>query len=189
MNRTTRMLRYAVTGGAIAWVAALPAATVVGARDATTLGSLLAVVVYVVGSAVCHQLPERSFFLWGRQMPVCARCTGIYVGAALAVVVHAFRSAKAFALQRSGSRSAKTFAVALHRHGGARRLQPSEGARGLQPSVVLALAGLPTAATLIFEWTTGVMPANWIRALTGVVLGATAAWLVADGLATGPEVN
>lgn len=28
----------------------------------------------------CHQLPERSFFVKGRQMPLCARCTGILAG-------------------------------------------------------------------------------------------------------------
>lgn len=34
---------------------------------------------YAVGSVICHQLPDRSFFLDGRQFPVCARCTGLYV--------------------------------------------------------------------------------------------------------------
>jgi len=28
----------------------------------------------------CHQRQERSFFIKGRQMPLCARCTGILVG-------------------------------------------------------------------------------------------------------------
>lgn len=28
----------------------------------------------------CHQLPERSFFLKGYQFPVCARCTGVFIG-------------------------------------------------------------------------------------------------------------
>lgn len=33
-----------------------------------------------IGSAVCHQMAERSFILEGKQLPVCARCTGIYSG-------------------------------------------------------------------------------------------------------------
>ena len=33
-----------------------------------------------VGSAVCHQMAERSFLFHGMQMPLCARCTGIYTG-------------------------------------------------------------------------------------------------------------
>jgi len=28
----------------------------------------------------CHRKPERSFFWKGKQFPVCARCTGIYLG-------------------------------------------------------------------------------------------------------------
>lgn len=28
----------------------------------------------------CHQMPERSFFIKGRQFPVCARCTGVFFG-------------------------------------------------------------------------------------------------------------
>ena len=33
-----------------------------------------------MGSAVCHQMAERSFIFDGMQMPLCARCTGIYTG-------------------------------------------------------------------------------------------------------------
>lgn len=28
----------------------------------------------------CHQLPKRSLQIRGRQMPICARCTGILIG-------------------------------------------------------------------------------------------------------------
>ena len=43
---------------------------------------LLVAFVFAVGSVVCHQLPDRSFFLDGRQLPVCARCTGLYLSGA-----------------------------------------------------------------------------------------------------------
>jgi len=35
----------------------------------------------LVGYAICHQIPERSFHIHGQQLPLCARCTGIYMGA------------------------------------------------------------------------------------------------------------
>jgi Predicted membrane protein len=34
----------------------------------------------------CHQLPERSFFINGKQFPVCARCTGVTIGQASAIL-------------------------------------------------------------------------------------------------------
>jgi uncharacterized membrane protein len=40
-----------------------------------------------VGYAVCHQIPERSFPLGeGRHSPLCARCSGMYVGAVIGLV-------------------------------------------------------------------------------------------------------
>ena len=42
--------------------------------------------VYATGSVICHQLPERSFFLDGRQLPVCARCTGLYLSGAAGIL-------------------------------------------------------------------------------------------------------
>ncbi len=34
--------------------------------------------IYVVYRLTCHQLPGRSFFLFGHKMAICARCTAIY---------------------------------------------------------------------------------------------------------------
>ena len=34
-----------------------------------------------IGYAICHRIPERSFHLAGRPLPLCARCTGTYLGA------------------------------------------------------------------------------------------------------------
>ncbi|MFQ5814441.1 MAG: DUF2085 domain-containing protein [Anaerolineae bacterium] len=35
------------------------------------------------GAGVCGQLPSHSFIIGGRQLPLCARCTGTYLGALL----------------------------------------------------------------------------------------------------------
>lgn len=39
-------------------------------------------------SYVCHQNPERSFFIARHQFAVCSRCTGLYAGFALATVLY-----------------------------------------------------------------------------------------------------
>lgn len=39
------------------------------------------------GYAICHRITDRSFAIAGRQFPLCARCTGMYLGVALTVVV------------------------------------------------------------------------------------------------------
>ena len=36
--------------------------------------------------AVCHRIPERSFAVAGRQLPLCARCSGTYLGALAALL-------------------------------------------------------------------------------------------------------
>lgn len=35
---------------------------------------------HLIGFATCHQIPERSLFIAGEQLPLCARCTGTYIG-------------------------------------------------------------------------------------------------------------
>jgi uncharacterized membrane protein len=40
----------------------------------------------------CHRIPERSFFYKEQQFPICARCTGIYIGYIAVIVFATFRT-------------------------------------------------------------------------------------------------
>ena len=115
----------------------------------------LAAVVYAFGALVCHQRPERSFHWDGAQLAVCARCTGIYLGACVTAVL-------AFVPPRQYASGAIT----------ARRLR-----------TVLAVAALPTAVTVACEWAGWWHPSARLRAATGLVLGAAAGFVVAAALA------
>lgn len=42
---------------------------------------------YHLGGAVCHQIQQRSLFINGNPLPVCARCTGIYLGITIGFLV------------------------------------------------------------------------------------------------------
>jgi uncharacterized membrane protein len=39
-----------------------------------------------IGYAVCHQIPERSFHIGSFQLPLCSRCSGMYLGAVTGLV-------------------------------------------------------------------------------------------------------
>jgi uncharacterized membrane protein len=152
------LLRRAFLISSVTWAVWIPLAAFAASRVAApSLVYGVALVAYSLGHLICHQLPERSFHLWDASLPVCARCTGIYLGASMTSLVLAFRG--------GGSVSfADTLFAMADVHTRAR--------------LVLLMALIPTAATLIFEWTTGVTPGNWVRALAGVPLGAAVAWAV-----------
>jgi uncharacterized membrane protein len=70
------LARLAFTFLATIWVVLLATA------PAAALGAPLAGLTYAFGSLLCHQRPDRSFHVGLSQLPVCARCLGLYVGAA-----------------------------------------------------------------------------------------------------------
>jgi uncharacterized membrane protein len=145
---TARLWHIVFVCATAAWAGALVLApVVVGSAHVSRLDAALLTAVYAAGGAICHQLPARSFHLLGAQLPVCARCTGIYAGAALMASI-----------------------------GGARARTAAGGRESSR--LILALAVLPSAATLVFEWTTGVAPGNWTRFAAGLPIGAAVAWLV-----------
>lgn len=43
--------------------------------------------IYLIGTSVCHQLPDRSFSYAGNQNCVCSRCEGIYIGFFLSAIL------------------------------------------------------------------------------------------------------
>ncbi|MCI0477583.1 MAG: DUF2085 domain-containing protein [Anaerolineales bacterium] len=51
-------------------------------------------------SAVCHQFPEHSYHVAGVPLPLCARCTGLYLGALLTMIFHTWRHPRAMGVPR-----------------------------------------------------------------------------------------
>ena len=161
MARFDPIIRRAFAAAVIVWAALIilaPALTRGGLAPALTrrAGDVIALGVYLAGSLVCHQRPERSFHLFGVQMPVCARCTGIYLGAALAAIVTVIL-VRTPALVTPKRRS---------REGGWPRWAAA------------AVSAAPAVLTLVYEWTSGDMPSNGIRAASGVPMGAVASWMI-----------
>ncbi len=109
--------------------------------------------IYAIGSVICHQRPERSFFLDGQQLPVCARCAGLYLSGAVAFV--------------------GWWGLKLTGHMPALAIDPPRAIR------VGAVAALPTLISLLLA-TIGVWDgSNTTRALLALPLGAAAGALVA----------
>ena len=48
----------------------------------------LAQVVYRAFDVLCHQRPERSYFIDGHKLAVCSRCTGLYAGFAFTLLLY-----------------------------------------------------------------------------------------------------
>jgi len=47
-----------------------------------------------IGYAICHRIDERSFHVFGRQLPLCARCTGEFYAAGITLLFLSLASPK-----------------------------------------------------------------------------------------------
>lgn len=45
-------------------------------------------VIYRAFGVLCHQRPERSYFIDGHKLAVCSRCTGLYAGFAFTLLLY-----------------------------------------------------------------------------------------------------
>ncbi len=71
-----------VAAGSLLMTVLIAGAPVARANNFTALSFTI----YQAFSYVCHQLPDRSFFIDGYPLAVCARCTGVYFAFAATVV-------------------------------------------------------------------------------------------------------
>ncbi len=72
-----------------ALVVSLLVALVIVAPVAAASGySQLAHGIYGAFAMVCHQLPDRSYFIDDHKLAVCARCTGLYAGFAITLLLY-----------------------------------------------------------------------------------------------------
>ena len=188
---TAVRLRAAFVAASIAWAVLLVAVPyAAGQPHVSRTAAALIAAVYTVGSLVCHQLPERSYHLWTAQMPVCARCAGIYFGAVLGAIAASIRTAKV--VRHNRGEVVRTARAVRHSRKVAQGFSPASAVVGVfnpawTPRVALAAAVAPTIVSLAYEWTTGDTPSHAIRAAAGVPIGVVVAWLIVA--ATDNQVN
>lgn len=114
--------------------------------------------VYAAAALVCHQLPERSFHFAAGPVAVCARCLGLYAGALAGLFVPIAR-------------------MSLSPGPSDGRFTGTQRAR-----ILLALAALPTLATIAAEWMLRWPVGNTARFAAALPLGAAGGWVVARAI-------
>jgi len=138
---------------ATAWVAIVVVTPVALAHGYVTLPA----VVYEAAGLICHQRPERSFHLLGIQLPVCARCFGLYASGAIGAVAACMLADRG--VERHGLSSLRS---------------------------ALSIAAIPTAVTLVCEWMGLWYPSGAARAIAALPLGVLAGWALVKSLGGPP---
>jgi uncharacterized membrane protein len=100
-----------------------------------------------IGYAVCHRIASHSFFIADRQLPLCARCLGMYLGTLTGL-------AFSFSRQRKGGFPPWRLLLVL-------------GAFLL----AFAVDGINSYASFLRATPLLYSPQNWLRLVTGTLLG------------------
>ncbi len=111
----------------------------------------------IVGSAVCGRLPTHSFAIAGRQLPLCARCTGTFIGA----LVGFFGQAVVLRRRRAAEFPPPLILVILGSF-----------------TLLWAADGVNSYITLIPNFPHLYEPQNWLRMTTGALNGLMMSGLV-----------
>ena len=154
-GRCPAALAILVSASAL-WLAALvasPLAAASGGGDRPAVRA--AALFYAATGTICHQQSARSFHIGGVRLPVCARCLGLYAGAFVGLL-----------------------AACFGRRRDARRL--IESVAPTRWWLVMASAAFPALVLWLAE-PFGLLPVEWgnlARALTGLLLGGVAGWIV-----------
>lgn len=110
----------------------------------------------LIGYAICHRLPHHSLVIGGRQLPLCARCTGIYLGVAASLATMTWLGRRRCAeLPRPGLLAVLLTFIAVM------------GVDGLNSYLTL-YPGMPH----LYE------PQNWLRLFSGMLHGIALASLL-----------
>ena len=109
-----------------------------------------------VGYAVCHRIDGRSFHIGNVQMPLCARCTGIYLGVLLGVALMVVAGR-----WRAGALSPMRVIAVL-----------------ILFIAIMGVDGVNSYLTLIPGMPHLYEPQNWLRLITGTLNGVAVSGLV-----------
>jgi uncharacterized membrane protein len=142
--------------GKVAWV--LPGFLIIGTWLALTPGGLLGKA-DAIGYAVCHRIDVRSFHMGTRALPLCARCSGMYLGTLASIAI--------------------LFGLGRGRTGGFPRF-PLLLVFGLF-FAFWAIDGLNSYLTLIPGAPHAYEPSNFLRLVTGTLMGLSLGVFVLAG--------
>ncbi|HEY6508586.1 MAG TPA: DUF2085 domain-containing protein [Vicinamibacterales bacterium] len=143
MTEKRRLICASLALATAAWTVAI-----VAGPWLSTVTGMVGGWLYAAGSLVCHQRPERSFHLGAAQLPVCARCLGLYAGGAVGLLAWTI---------------------------GARRRSPWPAR---QATLALAMTGAPTAITVVTASVGLGDPSNLWRAGLAAPLGIASGLVV-----------